>query len=273
MDDKIFNIILEKIARENDYELTRVIDGVYELKKGSKKLYIRGKKFGLNSALSSSFAKNKAQTFEILRRNNIKAVPHYELYQPARYAIFGDQEKRNKERIKSIIEKDGLPLVLKPAEGERTRGVKLCSSKAKINRFSRELFSTEKEVVLSPFRKIEHEYRTVFLNGKIELIYEKTKVDDRVKHGKFVFGVGAEVLSPENKKYKKLAALAKKSAKTLGLTFASVDIIETEKEGLEVLEINSMVCLKNFGNTSKEYFEIVEKIYKKAFRKAFSKKA
>ena len=52
------------------------------------------------------------------------------------------------------------------------------------------------------------------------------------------------------------------------LEFATVDIIETEKEGLEVLEINSNVCLGHFGNQNKEYYEIAKNIYKKVFKKA-----
>ncbi len=271
MDDKIFNKILHDLAKENGYQVTRIIDSVYELKKGSKKVYIRGKNFGLNSALSAAFSKNKAQTFEILRRNNIKAVPHYEIYQPAFYALFGDQEKRNKARINAVIKKEKLPLVLKPAEGNRSRGVTLCSSKLKINKTARDLFITEHELVLCPFREILHEYRTVVLKGKVELIYDKVKKDGRVKRGKLVFGSKAKILASTDKKYKKLEALAKKAAKTLNIDFASVDIIETEKEGLEVLEVNSNVCLGNFGNTNKEYYDIAKRIYKKAFKKAINK--
>ena len=267
MDDKIFNKILHDLAKENGYKVTRIIDSVYELKKGSKKIYIRGKNFGLNTSLAAAFSKNKAQTFEILRRNNIKAVPHYEIYQPAFYALFGDQEKRNKVRVNAVIKKEGLPLVLKPAEGNKSRGVSLVHNKMKIGKLARDLFITEHELVLCPFREIKHEYRTVVLKGKVELIYDKVK-KERVKRGKLVFGSKAKILASTEKKYAKLEALAKKAAKALDIDFATVDIIETDKEGLEVLEINSNVCLGNFGNTNQEYYDIAKAIYKKAFKKA-----
>lgn len=267
MDDKIFNKILHDLAKDNGYKITRIIDSVYELKKGNKSVYVRGKNFGLNSALSAAFAKNKAQTFEILRRNNIKAVPHYEIYQPAFYALFGDQEKRNKMRINAVIKKEKLPLVLKPAEGNKSRGVVLCSSKSKINKYARDLFITEHELVLCPFREIKHEYRVVILNGKVELIFDKVK-PERVKRGKLVFGVKPKMLAKTDKVCKKLETIAKRASKALGLEFATVDIIETEKEGFEVLEINSNVCLGHFGNTNKEYFDVAKGIYKKAFKKA-----
>ena len=267
MDDKIFNKILHDLAKENGYKVTRIIDGVYELKKGSKKVYIKGRNFGLNSALSAAFSKNKAQTFEILRRNNIKAVPHYEIYQPAFYALFGDQEKRNKNRINAVIKKEKLPLVLKPAEGNASRNVTLVNSKRQLNKLMNELFISERELVLAPFRDIKHEYRCVVLNNKVELIFDKVK-PERVKKGKLVFGVKPKMLEKTEKGYKKLETLSKRAAKTLGLEFATVDIIETEKEGLEILEINSNVCLGHFGNTNKEYFEIAKSIYKKSFKKA-----
>ncbi len=267
MDDKVFNKILHELSKENGYSLTRIIDGVYELKKGSKKVYIRSKNFGLNTSLSTSFAKNKAQTFEILRRNKIKAVPHYELYQPYYYALFGDQEKRNKRRIDAVIKNEKLPLVLKPANGSQSENVSLVYSKRQINKAINELFITEKEVVLSPFRDIKHEYRCVVLNNKTELIYDKIK-PVRVRRKKLVFGATPEIIKKSDKNYTKLEALAKRSAKALGLNFASVDIIETEKEGLEVLEINSKVCLGHFGNKNKENYEKAKSIYKKVFRKA-----
>ena len=267
MDDKIFNKILHELAKENGYKLTRVIDNVYEFKKGSKRVYTRGKNFGLNTALSTMLCKNKAQTFEILRREKVKAVPHYEIYQPYRYAIFGDQVKRNKKRIEAVIKKEGLPLVLKPAEGSRSENVSLVYNKRQINKKIKDLFLTENELVLAPFREIKHEYRCVVMNNKVELIFDKVK-PVRVRKKKLVFGVTPEIIKKGAKGYTKLETLAKRAAKALKVDFATVDIIETEKEGLEILEINSNVCLGHFGNKNKEYYEKAKSIYKKAFRKA-----
>lgn len=267
MNDKVFHKILHELAKENGYKITRIIDGVYEFSKNKKKIYIKGKSFGLNTALSAAFSKNKAQTFELLRRNKVKAVPHYEIYQPAFYAIFGDQVKRNRGRVNAVIKKEKLPLVLKPAEGSQARDVYLVHNKRQLNRLVKELFIYDKEVVLSPFRDIKHEYRVVVLNGKVELIFDKVK-KERVRRGKLVFGVTPKVLEKTEKPYKKLETLAKRAAKVLKLEFATVDIIETETEGLEVLEINSNVCLGRFGGQNKEYYELAKAVYKKAFKKA-----
>ena len=86
---------------------------------------------------------------------------------------------------------------------------------------------------------------------------------------RLVFGVlDYELISPDAKVYKKLSTIAKRATKLLGLEFAVVDIIETEEFGLEVLEINSSVCLGHFAGRSPENYNLVKLIYKKAFRKA-----
>lgn len=270
MDDKVFNQILHELSSENGFTATRVLDGVYELKKGSKKIYIKGKDFGLNTALAASFSRNKAYTFEILRRNRVNSVPHYELYQPVFFSHFGDQVKRNRLRVNAIIKKESLPLVLKPAEGSKARDVYLVHNKRQLNKLMDKLFIYERNLVLSPFREILHEYRVVILNNKVELIFDKVK-KERVRHGKMVFGAKPKILNSDEKPYKKLETIAKKSAKALGLDFCSVDIIETENNGLEVLEINSSVCLGKFGNQSQEHYDIAKSIYKKVFKKTCKK--
>ena len=115
---------------------------------------------------------------------------------------------------------------------------------------------------------IKHEYRCVILNNKVELIYDKIK-PVRVRKRRLVFGeFTLEKVESDLKEYKKLINLAKRATKILGLDFASVDIIETEKNGLEILEINSSVCIGRFGGKSKANYDLVKQIYKKAFRKA-----
>lgn len=268
MDDKNFHRIFREITKESGYIATRIIDGVYELKKGSRKVYVRGKNFGLNRSLATAFATNKAQTFELLHRNQIKAVPHYELYQPLEYAIFGDQHRRNLARIDAIIRREKFPLVLKPAEGSKAKNVSLVYHKMQLKKLVKNLFLFEKMLVLSPFRNIKHEYRCAVLSGRVELIFDKIK-PVRVRKRRLVFGVlDYELIPPDTKVYKKLSTIAKRATKLLGLEFAVVDIIETEEFGLEVLEINSSVCLGHFAGRSPENYNLVKLIYKKAFRKA-----
>lgn len=261
--------IISEIAKENGYIISRAIDNVFELKKKNKLVYLKGKNFGLNSALSSSLSANKGQTFAILKKNNVPAVPHFGIYNPLKYDIlFGDQKKRNNLRINEIVKKYGLPLVIKPAEGSSGEGVVLVSKKREIKNIARDYFLKADEVVLSPFRTIAHEYRVVVLDGKVELIFDKIRGKKSDFRHNLCLGATAKIIDPMSPIYKKLERLAKRSAKVLGLNFTSVDIIETEEFGLEVLEVNSIVSLNYFGAESKEKYKIAKEIYKKAFKKA-----
>jgi glutathione synthase/RimK-type ligase-like ATP-grasp enzyme len=272
MDKDIQLRILCEIAKEGGLELCRLVDDVYRLKRGNKKFYIRGRDFSLNSALSYHFCRNKGITYEILKDNKIPAVPHYEIYQPLYYAYYGDQRKRNKRRVKLIIKKEHLPIVVKPARGCSGQGVGLYKSKHKIMKAAKKLFVTEKEVVLSPYRKIEHEYRVIMLNGKPELIFDKIKpVMLKKRHMEFrnlAYGADVEVVDEKDERYDKIAQLAKRSYKCIGFEFASVDVIDTEEHGLEILEINSSVCMSHFAAKRPEYYQTAKQIYKKALKKA-----
>jgi len=262
-----FYKILSEIAKENGYSLSRVLDNVFELKKGNKKLYFRGRNFGLNSALSSQLCSNKGQTYAVLKRNNLPVVPHFGIYNPETYNFFGDQKKRNEKRENAVIKREGWPLVVKPAEGSSGIGVELISRKRDLKKLLKTLFIRNDEVVLSPFRVVEHEYRVIVLNGKVELIFDKIRTSDDFRHN-LCLGAKSKVLTEKDKNYQKLEALAKRATKALKLEFSSVDIVETTDFGLEILEVNSSVSLSYFGAESKEKYQIAKSIYKKAFKKA-----
>lgn len=254
--------------KENGYKITRVLDAVFELKKGGKKVYIKNRDLGLNPSLSDKIAKNKALAFEILYRNNIKAVPHYEIYHPEVFAVYGNQKSRNKKRIEMVIKKESLPLVIKPAEGSSGEGVMVVNNKREISKISKELFKKNDSIVLSPFRLIEHEYRVIILNGKVELIFDKIRTDKNEFRHNLCLGAKPEIIKSDDKRYKKLETIAKRAAKILNLEFTSVDIIETKEFGLEILEINGTVCMDHFAKAKEENYKIVKSIYKKALKKA-----
>ena len=266
--DLNFNRILREIATKNGYKIVRVLDAVFEFKKNNKKIYLKGQDFGLNSSLSYKLSQNKALAYEILHRNNIAAVPHYEIYNPETYEIFGNQKKRNKSRIEMIIKKEKFPLVIKPSKGSSGKGVAVVEGKREISKISKELFIRNDEVVLSPFRVINHEYRVIVLDKKVELIFDKVRGSKKEFRHNLCLGAKPEIIAKTDKSYKKLESLAKRAAKILDLKFASVDIIETEEKSLEVLEVNSTVSMEHFARVSKENYAIAQNIYEKAFKKA-----
>lgn len=267
MRSRVFIKILSELSKENGFSIKRVLDNVFELKKGNKRIYLRGNDFGLNSSLSNKLSLNKGQTYMVLKENKVPAVPHYGLYNPAKYYLFGDQKKRNQKRLAAIIQREGLPLVLKPAEGSSGSGVARIGRKRELKNAIAELFIRNDEVVLAPYREVLNEYRVVVLGNKVEVAFKKVKTNAREFRYNLCLGAKAEILSPEDGTYKKLEKLAKRATKILGLEFASVDIIETKEHGLEILELNSMVSLNYFSSESKEKYSLAKNIYKKAFKK------
>ena len=68
-----------------------------------------------------------------------------------------------------------------------------------------------------------------------------------------------------------LEVLALNAAKTIGISFATVDIVRTEQEGLLVMEINSSVCMDKFSEKYENGYEIAKCVFKKAISKMFQK--
>jgi glutathione synthase/RimK-type ligase-like ATP-grasp enzyme len=84
------------------------------------------------------------------------------------------------------------------------------------------------------------------------------------KHNSFTSSTCATINSNE------LNLLAINAAKFVGAKFVTVDIIYSENNGYEVLEINASVVLNLFANLSNENYYQVKNIFKKALISIFS---
>ena len=66
-----------------------------------------------------------------------------------------------------------------------------------------------------------------------------------------------------------ISNLALSAARATSIDFATIDIIETEKKDMYVMEINSGVCMTKFIEHIPEGRNIAKKIYSKALDKLF----
>ena len=142
----------------------------------------------------------------------------------------------------------------------------------------KELFADGKESAsLCPFYNIKKEYRCFYLNGEILLIYGKERPYKLTDNNEKVYlswkhnlcgGAIPEILE-KCELYSKLEKLAIKAAKAINITFATVDIIETEDNKLYVIEINSGVCMAKFAERTPNGYEISKEIYRKALKLLF----
>ena len=63
--------------------------------------------------------------------------------------------------------------------------------------------------------------------------------------------------------------LAHKTAKALGIRFASIDMIRTE-QGWKVLEVNAGVMMEHFASSGEIQYQTAKEIYRDAIRKMFA---
>ena len=102
--------------------------------------------------------------------------------------------------------------------------------------------------------------------SKIDLNYipkENEKVELSWKYNLYG-GATAKVINKDNINYKEIEKLAIDAGKTLDMTFATIDIINTVNNELYVLEINSGVATSIFSEIVENGKELTKGIYKKA---------
>ncbi|MDR0297109.1 MAG: hypothetical protein LBI11_00405 [Streptococcaceae bacterium] len=230
---------IEKIVRE----LTKVesyADG-WVLRAGGHLIY--GYHFDVNDAAADKLCDDKSATYEVLSAAGIPAIVH----------VFVSVDTR--EALEQLTEGG---YVVKPNEG--TGGVDLVRAEtlSALTECVAQQLQKFPRLAVSPFEKIETEYRVIVLRGRVELIYAK-----RLPSDGWLFNLGqgaqAEVIA-ENAA---LSELARGAARVLGVTFASVDIVDA-RGVLKVLEVNSGVMMETFSSLSAENFERAKEIYKKA---------
>ena len=84
---------------------------------------------------------------------------------------------------------------------------------------------------------------------------------------------GAEAIKVDSsdENYDKIIELAVKAGKSIGIRFASVDVVlENETDELMIMEINGSVCMNKFSETVENGYEIAKEIYSKALDKMFN---
>ena len=82
-------------------------------------------------------------------------------------------------------------------------------------------------------------------------------------------GATAKVLKKDDDIYKKIEELAIKAGSALDITFATIDIINTNKDELYVLEINSGVATGIFSKKVENGRKLAKDMYRKVLEKVF----
>lgn len=300
-----FPELISELCHEYGIGLNILHDGRTRiLSLNGKERIIWSKKFEINSVISARIADNKSSTYEVLKQNNIPCVSH------KRYIC-------HYENSSCYLGKDSLQniyydldkyheLVLKPENGYEGTDVYRCSCIEDISLIFKKFQKPYSYICSSPYYSVKAEYRTICLNGKALLSYQKSlpfvtgNGKDTIqqlakqKYGnnfslfnskntqipacgknviigwKFNLSQGAKSNPINNPTVlKTVQELSLKAACAVHINFSSVDIIETFSGEFLVMEINSGVVLNQFIDDNPKNYDIAKNIYKKAVLSMF----
>ena len=300
-----FKNIIEKICKKNNIKITLLSrDWVMMLEKDNKTKFITGYKFGLNNHAIGEILDDKYALYDVLNKNNIPVVNHNILYKETNtndYAIGHNSH----DNVKHFF-KDNKEIVIKSNTGTCGNEVYKITNEEEIDEILDKLLSKHVSISYCPYYEIKNEYRIIILDNNIKIIYKKikpivtgngkesikelltkfnnpyfeNKLEDEKYNRilelneiyeyswKFNLSNGAIISFNINDNIiEKLREIANQVLKKIDIKFASIDIVETEKEFL-VLEINSGVMMENLYNLI-ENKQIIEDIYEEAILNMF----
>lgn len=301
----MFKEIIKEICNELNIKYTILSkDWIIKLEKDNEVRYLTGNKFDLNGHAIGNILDDKYAFYEILKNINIRVCEHRIFYN---YDNKQDYAKgcNTKEEIINCFNKYNNDVVIKPNKGAMGLGVYHITDKDELITKINELFIKNYSISICPYYHIKNEYRVIVLDNEIKLIYKKIN-PIVIGDGKSTL---KELLIKFNNKYysdekipniipkkneiytydfhfnlskgsiasieidsitkEKISSLALEVSKKVGITFASIDIIETTDNELLVLEANSGVTINKAINFIPNCYEIAKEIYKEAIIKMF----
>ena len=288
-----FNEMIKKIGEELNIKVTLLSDNWTKvLEKDDEIHYITGYQFDLNGHGISNIMDDKGLFYDMLKFKNIPIIEQY--------VIFNNYDKN---KAIEYLKKHNNEIIVKANISNAGKEVFKVDNEIDLIKTIDKLFLKHYSISLCPFYKIKNEYRVIILNGTIRLIFGKEKptiIGDGL-HSikelandynylneleninyipkkceivelsyKFNLSRGAKSFTNINEELKdKISNLALKVTKELGITFASVDIIDTDNN-LLVLEANSGVTLNHFITQNNSY-DLVYNIYRDAIKLMFKR--
>lgn len=146
---------------------------VLEDPKTKETRFVWGYKFGLNSQVSGILCDDKAALSDILNRKKIPHIQHHVFLNP------GMQGWAPEDGVFSAImdqaKKYNFNVVIKPTDGTGGIDVFHCTSRREIEKAVIYLFNKNHTLVVSPYEKIQEEYRVIILDGEVRLFFKKDR--------------------------------------------------------------------------------------------------
>ncbi len=161
---------IENICNSIGASFKILSDGwIIQIRMNNKNNYVFGYRFPHNGDTTSRLCDDKAATSEVLSNHNIPCVTHKLIHN---YMDFS-QKEGNWKRLITFFEDQGQDIVVKPNNASGGSGIVRARSYPELEIAVHRLFEKNRTFSISPYYEIESEYRLVYLNGEIRLLYRK----------------------------------------------------------------------------------------------------
>ena len=306
-----FRIINELCEELNIKQTWLSYEWIDKLEKDGKTHFIIGNHLDINSANSYQIAKDKYATYAVLSSNNIPMIEHNMIFSPYSRSHYYKEEfiKRAKELLRQYNNKivikandsyEGKDVYICESDEQIDNLVNRLFDENKntlsacpyidIKYEYRCIFldgeviyiykkrkpyvtgdgkSTLGDLINKKYADYSFEYFDSLNLKSIPSLGEEITIS--WKHN---LNNGAEpiVVSQESDPmYNEVKKLATDAAKAIGISFASVDISQTEDFKHMVMEINGSVCMNKFSDLVDGGYEIAKDIFRRAILKMFEK--
>lgn len=254
MTSRYLDVLVPEIADELGIDCRAFSDNwVYQLAQGSGRAEIFGYKFGINGAAAAAIAGDKVATSEVLKRAHIPAIEH----------VLVHNYQGNLKRYGSVVGE----VVAKPLSGSGGWGVQKFASQSEAEQAIAQ--SSRFAWAISPYYNIAREIRIIMLDGEILLAYEKSEPAMRDGLRMFNLGAGAKPLDIEP--HETLASMVDSTMAALNLRLASVDVVEVDRAGYYIMEVNDGIMMEHYMNQSVEHRARGKVVYTKIIKALISK--
>ncbi|MGF1532983.1 MAG: RimK family alpha-L-glutamate ligase [Bernardetiaceae bacterium] len=298
---RYFVRILRELCQEEGWAVSFFSqDWIARLSDAHSVHWVYGYQFDLNSVTAQMLALDKAATYTLLTDAGLAAVAHQLFVQPE--ATGWVSEEGVWESLHAYARAHRFRVVAKPNRGTRGQEVYFVQNPRDLEAAAHRLWQLDRSFCLSPWLEIATEYRLLVLDDAILLAYAKDipmLIADGQQTHQALFAAAQHpipthlnpkeipnrgTLIPVLQKNNlsggakprlltniphQLQSLVLKAAHTIGIRFASVDVIQTSDGEQMVLEINSGLLGRSFIEQAPDGYAIAKMVYRQVLRKVF----
>lgn len=172
---RILTSILREVCAERCVQLDSLSsDWIFRLTRNGCVKYVFGYDFALNNSTAQMIAKDKSATAELLQLNNISAVPHHLFHGPQLTGYI--PLTGNWQAILELFQRYENNVVCKKNEGTGGSDVFRAKTVNELEAAVHRILQRSRSLCISPYLPIDNEYRTIILDGHVELVYAKSRL-------------------------------------------------------------------------------------------------